>query len=74
MDIDADDHSEERITFLGMNAHAVQMVVIKNPVIYPFTGSTVVVDLLIFLGASGHSGIEPDVPVWLCVDTAAIGG
>ena len=53
MNIDADDHSEERIPLSGMDAHAVQMVIIEHPVIYPFTGSTVVVDLLIFLRASG---------------------
>ena len=74
MDINADDHSEERIPFLGMDPHAVQMIIVKYPVIYPFTGSTVVVNLLIFLGASGHRGIEPDIPVGFCVDAAAIGG
>ncbi len=73
MDIDADDHSKERIPLFGMDAHVVKMVVVKSPVIDPFAGSPVVVNLLIFLSASGHRGIEPDVPVWLCVDTASIG-
>lgn len=73
MDIDADDHSKERIPLFGMDAHVVQMVVVKNPVIDPFAGSPVVVNLLICLSASGHRGIEPDVPVRLCVDTSSIG-
>ena len=73
MDVDADDHGEERVAFSGMDAHIVQMVIIKHPVIYPFTGGTVVVDFLIFFRTSGHRGIEPDVPVRFRVDTAAIG-
>ena len=73
MNIDADDHSEERIPLSGMDAHAVQTVIIEYPVIYPFTGSTVVVDLLIFLRASGYRSIEADVPVQFCIDTPAIG-
>ena len=73
MDVDADDHGEEGIAFFGMYAHIMQVVIIKYPVIYPFTGSTVVVDLLIFLRTSGDRSIEPDIPFRFCVDTAAIG-
>ena len=73
MNIDADDHGEERIPLSGMDAHAMKMVIIEHPVIEPFAGSTVVVDLLIFFRTSGHRGIEPDVPVRFRVDTAAIG-
>ena len=49
------------------------MVIIKNPVIYPFTGSTVVVNRFVFLRPSGNRGIEADIPVRLCIDTTAIG-
>ena len=73
MNIDADDHGEERIPLSGMDAHAMKMVIIEHPVIYPFAGSTVVVDLLIFLRASGYRSIEADVPVRFCIDTPAIG-
>lgn len=72
MDIDADDHSEEGIAFSGMYAHIVQMVIIKNSVIYPFAGSAVVVNHLVFLRSSGNRSIEADIPVWLCIDTTAI--
>ncbi len=72
MDIDADDHSEKRIAFSGMDAHIVQMVVIEYTVINPFAGSTVVVNFLIFIRSPWHRSIEPDVPFRFCVDTPAI--
>lgn len=74
MDIDADDHGEEGIPLPGMDAHAMQMVIIEYPVVYPFARSAVTVGLLIFLRSPRDRGIEPDVPVRLGVDTAAIGG
>ena len=73
MDVDADDHGEEGITFPGMDAHIMKMVIIEYPVINPFTGSAVVVNFLIFLRTSGDRSIEPDIPFRFCVDTAAIG-
>ena len=73
MDIDADDHGEEGIPLPGMDAHAMQMVIIEYPVVYPFARSAVTVGLLIFLRSPRDRGIEPDVPVRLGVDTAAIG-
>lgn len=73
MDIDTDDHGEEGVVFPGVDAHIMKMVIIEHPVINPFAGSTVVVDHSIFLRASGHRSIEPDIPVRFCVDTPAIG-
>ena len=48
MDVDVDDHGEERITFFGMDAHIMQVVIIEYPVVDSFTGSAVVVDQLIY--------------------------
>lgn len=73
MDIDADDHSKEGVPLSGMDAHFMKMVIVENPVVHPFAGSAVIVNLLIFVRSSGHRGIEPDIPVGFCVDTAAIG-
>ena len=67
-------HLDAGIAFSGMYAHIMQMVIIKNPVIYPFAGSTVVVNRFVFLRPSGNRGIEADIPVRLCIDTTAIGG
>ena len=61
INIDADDHGEERIPLSGMDAHAMQMVIIQYSVINPFTGSTVVVNYLKFLRTPGHRSIEPDI-------------
>ncbi len=74
MDTDADDHGEERITFSGVDAHIMKMVIIEHPVIYPLAGSTVIVNCLIFLRTPCHRGIEADIPVRSGVDAATIGG
>ena len=55
-----------------MYAHIMQVVIIKYPVIYPFAGSAVIVNLLIFICPPWHRGIEADVPVRLGIDTASI--
>lgn len=72
MDVDTDDHSKEGIVLSGMYAHIMQVVIIKNPIIYPFTCSTVIVYILIFIRTSGNRSIEPDVPVRFCVNTTTI--
>ncbi len=72
MDVDADNHGEEGIAFSGMYAHTMQVVIIKYPVIYPFAGSAVIVNLLIFIRPSWHRGIEADIPVRLGVDAPSI--
>ena len=72
MDVDANDHGEEGIAFSGMYAHIMQVVIIKYPVIYSFTGSAVIVNLLIFIRPPWNRGIESDVPVRLGVDAASI--
>lgn len=74
MYIDADGHGEEGIPLSGMDAHIMKMVIVEDPVVYPFAGSAVIVDLLIFSRSSRHRSIEADVPFRLGIDTAAIGG
>lgn len=39
-----------------------QMVAVESPVIYPFAGSAVIVNLLIFICPPGDRGIEAEVP------------
>lgn len=74
MYIDADGHGEEGIPLSGMDAHIMKMVIVEDPVVYPFAGSAVIVDLLIFRRPSRHGSIEADVPFRLGIDAAAIGG
>lgn len=73
MDIDADDYREEGISLSGMEPHVIEMVIVEHPVVHPFTGSVIIVNLLIFIGPSEYQGIEPDIPVEFCVNIAAIG-
>lgn len=72
--MDADDHGKEGIPLLGMDSHIMQMVVIKYTVIYPFTGSTVIVNLLIFICAACDRRIKADIPFRFCVNAPAIRG
>ncbi len=73
MDIDADNHGEEGVSFSDMDAHILQMVIIEHPVIDPFAGGAVIVDFLILFCSPWDRGIEAKVPVRLGVDAAAIG-
>lgn len=52
MDADTDDHGKEGIAFSGVDAHIMEMVIIQHPIVYPLTGSAVIVNLLIFLYSS----------------------
>lgn len=74
MNADTDDHGEERIPFPGMDSHIVQMVVVKDTVIYPFAGSAVIVNLLIFFRAACNGRIKTDIPFRFCVNAPAIRG
>ena len=73
MDTDADNHCEEGIALPCVDAHIMKMIVVQHPVVHPFTGSAVIVGLLIFRCPPWDRGIETDVPVRFCVDAAAIG-
>ncbi len=48
IDIDADDLGEEGVSFSGVDANIMQMVIIEHPVIDLFAGSAGIVDFLIF--------------------------
>lgn len=74
MDADTDDHGEEGIPLSGMDSHIMQMVVVEDAVIYPFTGSTVIINFLIFIRAACNGRIKTDVPFRFCVNAPAIRG
>ena len=74
MDVNADNHGEERIPFFGMDSHIMKMVVIEDPVVNPFAGSTVAVNLFILVRATWNGSVKADVPGWFGVNAAAIRG
>lgn len=74
MNADTDDHGEEGIPFAGMDSHIMQMIVVQDTVIYPFAGSAVIINLLIFIRTACNGRIKPDVPFRFCVNAAAIRG
>lgn len=74
MDADTNDHGEEGIPFPGMDAHIMQMIVVKDTVIYPFAGSAVIVNLFIFIRTARNGRIKTDIPFRFCVNAPAIRG
>lgn len=74
MDVDADDHGEKGVMYSGVDAHIMKMVIIEYPVIYPFTGSTVLINLFVFLCAARDRWIKPDVPFRFGVNAPAVSG
>lgn len=72
MEADADNHSEEGIPLFGVYAHIMKIIIIQDPVIHPLTESAVIVNFLVFCHSSWNRSVKADVPVWFCVDTAAI--
>ena len=72
MDVDSCNHRKEWITLSCMYLHIMQAIIIEDPVIDSFTGSTVVVDGFVFFCASGNRSVEPHIPGWLSVNTPPI--
>lgn len=69
MDADANHGGKKRIVFFPMYHHTVEPIVIKDPVVDPFGGRALSIDLFIGIGAAGDIGIQADIPVRSCFDT-----
>lgn len=74
MDADADHGGKKRIVFFSMYHHTVEYIVIKDPVIDPFDGRALSIDLFIGVGAVGDIGIQANIPVRSCFDNPFIFG
>ena len=72
MDADANHSCHERIVLLCVYEHAVQAVIIENAVVDTLRGSTLFIDLLIRIGATGDVGVKPDIPFGPGLDDPAI--
>lgn len=68
----ADEHTPEREMIPSPYFQMLQAVVIEDAVIYPLTGSTFLVDILILLGIPWYTGLETQVCIILYVDSAPI--
>lgn len=72
MDADADYGGKERVVLLPVYPHAVEPIVIENPVVDPFSGCALVIDFLISLCAAGNICIQADIPVRSCFDDPSV--
>jgi hypothetical protein len=57
-----------------VDLHIVQLVIIQDPVIDPFAGCPVFIGVFIFRCSPWDRGVKTDVPVRLCINTAAVMG
>ena len=53
---------------LFTQCHTMEIVIVKNPLVYPFVGSVVIIDFLLFHCASWYRSIETDIPIGFGVD------
>lgn len=60
VDTDADNHGPEGKMLIPADFHFLQMVIIQDAVIYPFTGSAFTVNGFVFVTAPGNPGMEPE--------------
>ena len=74
MNICTDQPQVERIPLFRVDLHIVQVIIIQDPVIDPFVGCPVFIDAFVFICSPRDGSIKADVPVRLCINTAAIGG
>lgn len=74
MDADVNHGDKKRIVFFPMYHHTVEPIVIKDPVVDPFGGRALSIDLFIGIGAAGDIGIQADIPVRSCFDNPSIFG
>lgn len=51
-----------------------QMIIVQDPVVYPFAGCPVVINLFIFFCAACNRRIKTDIPGWFCINAASIRG
>ena len=73
MNIDPGKDSEKGIPFSPVDAHLMQVIIIEDPVIYPFRTCPVVIDFFVFCRSPGNRRIKPDIPTGFRVDTTAVG-
>ena len=74
MDADADHGGHEGVVLLSMDHHAVQAVIIEDPVVDPFRCGTLVVDFLVGIRAARDFRVKPDIPFRPGLDDPSIFG
>ena len=74
MDVYAGNYRKESISFSSVDAHGMQMVIVEDAVVYPFTGCAVFINFFIFPRAPGNRGIKARIPVRFCIDAPPVWG
>ena len=68
----AGNYRKKSISFSSVDAHGMQMVIVQDAVVYPFTGCAVFINFFIFPRAPGNRGIKAHIPVRLCIDAPPV--
>lgn len=74
MDVYAGNDRKKSISFSSVDAHGMQMVIVQDAVVYPFTGCAVFINFFIFPRAPGNRGIKAHIPVGFCIDAPPVWG
>lgn len=74
MDVYAGNYCKKSISFSSVDAHGMQMVIVQDAVVYPFTGCAVFINFFIFPRAPGNRGIKARIPVRFCIDAPPVWG
>ena len=72
MDADTDQHRPKREMIFSPDLQMLQAVIIENPVIYPFTGSTIAVGFFVKIGISGDTAMETQLGMVFDINSPAI--
>ena len=56
MDVYAGNYRKKSISFSSVDAHGMQMVIVQDAVVYPFTGCAVFINFFTFPRAPGNRG------------------
>lgn len=74
MDADPNYGGHEGVVFLCMDHHAVQAIIIEDPVVDPFRCRALVIDFFVGVRAAGDFRIKPDIPFRPGLNDTAIFG
>ena len=74
MDADTDHGGHERVVFFCMDHHAVQAIIIQDPVVNSFRYCTLVIDLFIGYCPAGNICVQSNIPFGSGLDDPAIFG
>ena len=73
MNINAGYHGKKGVSFLSVNSHVMQMIMIENSIVNTFWTCPVVIRFFIFFRSSWYRRIQTDIPVRFSIYATPVG-